>query len=547
MTGNLELALTTVWRSRLDEVLNRIDEIIAQGVDTASLHELVILNNNGEYLLLYAEASDHLDPNGLAEMRAAFYDTERTVRLDAALQVVQKTDAEAVRFALSRRPQARVRGVAMADSIGPHLEAAEASHRRFLESLGIDFSSSLTANDAYLRMVSSDLPTSTRCRISEAWAAHRTSVSADSVRAVEQVVRHRHSAAAEAGYASAAEATFSKAGITIAEARNFLDDFLSAAIEDRRHLDEEIAVELGEDHSTRDLPRLLRLRSMRTRAAVYDAHRVLDTAFQIAERSLDIEIAWVSGRRYELAEVFSNGVRRGELYIDRQRCGIEERREASRGDRVVPVAAILQVGRDDAQIPTMTSRAVQSMLHEFGHAMHHVLRTNSGPSVGGLDYAPLERLDSLSTWFEQWVQHQAIADCAVDAVAAEDGRYLIEVLQRRALIERGVYASFDLELHANPSRDAASIFHDLIARHGIDDLVLADILPYLTWPMQQRNPGGEVGILWGWASSAQSFERYRGLRVQDIDVPIDVLVDALDPARPSDPVSARIAMEFLRR
>lgn len=547
ITTEGEASLGARWRARLAALGERMDDFVALDIDTASLRDLTVLWNDGTYLLLAAEASDRLELAALASLRDAFCDDRRRARLISAVESSSgDAEFEALRDELLEAWRRHGNTHAMAVVLLERLAAAEQDHRHFLERLGVgvDVDPEARAEDTYLRLVSSDMPAPTRRKLGDAWSAHRMQVLDNAVRAVDTVVDARRAADATR---SVADATFSRAGITIDDARTFLDDFIAAAQEDRRRLDAEVAARLGAGHDTCDLPRLLRIEAMRAPSARYDAAQVIETAVGLAARSLDVDVAWVEGERLEHAEVLYGGELCGEIRIDRINGTPARAFDTRTAGHLVPSASVLCVTSARDGVATMSAHAVQTMLHEVGHAMHHVLLTGRRPSDGGLDYAPLERLDLLSMWFEQWVQHPVIAACADDAEAAERARWVTEMLHRRTLVERGVYASFDLELHSEPARDAASTFAEISDRHGVDELVVADILSYLTWPMQQRNPGGEIAILWGWAAAAHAFAPYRTRPATSLERGVSALLDGLDPQTPCPPMPAHYSMEFLRR
>lgn len=540
------------WRRQLEASIRRVDELIEASLDDEALHELVVLWNNAEYLLLYAEATDLIERPRLDVLQRCLAEPERRRRVAAAMRRTQGAtpDAERLRIKLLEASQASGERIEMTGTLEPLFMEADSEDQSFLRKLGVEVPTGTTAEAAYLRLFSDTQASGSRKRLSRVWASQRARSSARVVEAVDAIVARRRDAALVAGRPSPADQTFERFGITKENAESFLGDYLIAALEDRAMLDDEVAAILGIGNSTIDLPRVLQQWTAQQRLTFFEADHILNTAHCIAARNLGIDMAWRRDEAQPYVEVSRHGTSIGELRIDMvgPKSAAEASTPCSPGQATLPIASISFQYSVQNGVRRMTARAVQTMLHELGHALNHILLRSRMPSTGGLDYLPLERLDLMSMWFEQWLLHPDVVRCATDPVSAEHTLRMSELLHRRTLVERGAYAAFDLELHSQRSGSAAEAFTAVVDRHGLSDqIALADMLPYLTWPMQQRNPGAEVGILWNWASAAVSFRPYKEIAVEDIRQPESSLLLALDPDLPTPPVPARMAMEFLRR
>lgn len=126
------------------------------------------------------------------------------------------------------------------------------------------------------------------------------------------------------------------------------------------------------------------------------------------EQSLSIQIG-VDFREPSVVRVFRNGALEGEILMD-LRAGVAPNRTIGlrnrtdlMGIRQHPIALIQCGFREGDRI---TVQNAISLLHELGHAVHHVLIKGALPSVSGMDsLSPLHR-ESVALWAEKLLYRQ---------------------------------------------------------------------------------------------------------------------------------------------
>lgn len=538
--------------SQLKTYLTQIVTISSRPVDDAAIRDLTILRNNCEYLLLYLEATNRVDRSSVLALRRLYETTQQRSHLVDALVAAEPrtTEADICRSGLLGLATNPHQGSEMATVLDPLLAEADREDSGFLRDGGVNVPERSSAEAAYLREVANGL--SSGSELAQSWVAQRSESRRGVLSAVDKVIEQRWDATAAAGYTSPATRTFHRFGVSLDEAEHFLDDYFVTVISDRRKFEREIISRLGPGNSTDDVPRLIRLMFDRERPTRFDADHVLKVISEVAERVLDVEIVWFQDSRDRDAHVLMRGSVVGVIQLEMlppDSSGSVRSPRCLAGHSTIPSAIIACPHSVYGSVHAMTYRSTQTMLHEFGHALNHILIKQRVPSVSGLDYLPLERLDLMSTWFEQWILHPNLAETAIDFDSVVSTLRVIELLHRRSLVERGLYAALDLEMHAHRSGSIQVAFDTVVQRYGLQEQVtLPDVLPYLSWPMQQRNPGAEVSILFGWALAAASFRSYRKVRLEDIRAQQDpTLKLALDRELKTPSVSASTALEFLRR
>ena len=153
-------------------------------------------------------------------------------------------------------------------------------------------------------------------------------------------------------------------------------------------------------------------------------------------------------------------------------------------------------------------------------------------------------------WFEEWTFHADFGGCASEGATPEGvrvARRIRSLQQRRGLVERGLLAALDLELHRRQEGRVDEIYAELADRYGVREWVaLADLVPYFTAPMQQSNPGAEFSTLWGWAAASELFQPYREHGVKTVRDAWARFAACFDPDRASTRPVAASAMGFLR-
>ncbi len=218
--------------------------------------------------------------------------------------------------------------------------------------------------------------------------------------------------------------------------------------------------------------------------------RVLSGMFQIAERLFDVRLSAATG----MAEVWHPDVRfyqianaRGELiaqfYLD------PFARQKKRGGAWMDVCTNRLVSQQRTQLPTaylvcnftpavkgqptlLTHDEVQTLFHEFGHGLHHMLTRVDYPAVAGINGVPWDAVELPSQFLEYWCWEREALD--LFAVHWESGQRLPEALYQRMRAARNFqsalqtvrqleFALFDFRLHLEYQPSEGSRLNALLA------------------------------------------------------------------------------------
>ena len=211
-----------------------------------------------------------------------------------------------------------------------------------------------------------------------------------------------------------------------------------------------------------------------------DAERVVNGLFEIAGRLFGVQLEPVSDvdtwhpdvRFYAIRD--AGGTALGHLYVDlyarpQKRGGAwmdECRVRHRRGDELqLPVAYLTcnftppVAGRPSL----LTHDEVETLFHEFGHALHHLLTRVDVPSVAGINGVAWDAVELPSQFLENWCWEREALDCF--AQHHDSGEPLPEDLYQRLRASRvfqsGMqtvrqleFALFDLRLHRDYDPDA---------------------------------------------------------------------------------------------
>lgn len=544
------------WSRSLAAMSARIDALLAGPLCDDQVAELVVLRNNATYLFLYLDANDEfVDASGLAGWRTALLgDPVRNGRLAAVLAAVRCADPGLDRS--RRRYVELLTAPAAGDpstAIRSALATADESGARLLARLGIRLPPGVPAEVEFHRLSAATPQPASREKLVRAWRQQRQRATPAVAVAVDAILDARRRQARAEGYGSVAERTFTRCGIDVPTAAGFVDDYLAAALDDARYLDAEVTALVGPtERPASHLPYVLRRLAATGPVANFDLEAVLDLATGLGARLFGAVVErrpGAGGQQRMLVE--RDGAPVGEIRLDLWDlssgpvggAAAEPERSASFGRPVAHIASRCSAAGGRREL---SFHSAGTLLHEFGHAMNHLLLRRRTPSQGGLDYLPLERLDTMSMWFEQWTFHPEFARCATGTDGLAPARRLRTLQHRRTAVERGLLAALDLELHRRSDGGVAATCAELADRYGIADRTdLADLLPYFTWPMQRLNPGAEVSTLWGWASAAELFRPYRDQAVGELTAGAEFAA-SLDPDLPSPRSPAAAALEFCR-
>ena len=537
-----ETIATTAYT--LEAIRARIDALLAEPFNEAMVRELLLLWNNTAYLFLYLDANDEfVDASTLDSIRRELQqEPNRLQQIVTALKAGRCDDPAVERSrvefiarlsdVLDALQQATAREVSelMAEAAGV-FASLDADGRAMLLRLGIDVAPPVSARAELNRVCSTTRRGETREKLLRAWRSLQDRHTDDAADLIDRAVAARRSCAQSLGYGSVVERTFERCGVDVGTASRFIDDYLALALADAASLDAAILRVVGSAARPMDhLPYMMREIGLSQRLPMFDVDSVIDFAFHIAMESFGMRCTRLSaeGHPQERVVVDVDGRRHGEIRIDMwqlaERASPDAKPTPSGGwplPTAQPLAHIAcrYVTRSTGR-RTMSLDDVDTFLHEFGHATNHLLLRYRTPSIGGLDYLPLERLDHLPVWFEKWAFHPDIASCTTQ----EGGLDGLEVLWslkrlelRRSAIERGVVAAIDLDIHQRDEATVASAYQRLNEKYGISSYTsLADLLPFFTWPMSVLHPGAAFGELWALATSCEAFLPYLKVGVGDL-------------------------------
>ncbi len=218
--------------------------------------------------------------------------------------------------------------------------------------------------------------------------------------------------------------------------------------------------------------------------------RVLGGMFQIAERLFDVRITAATGaaevwhpdvRFYQIANTQGDLI--AQFYLD------PFARQKKRGGAWMDVCTNRMISQQRYQLPTaylvcnftpavsgqptlLTHDEVQTLFHEFGHGLHHMLTRVDYPAVAGINGVPWDAVELPSQFLEYWCWERE----ALDLFAAhwESGQLLPEELYQRMRATRNFqsalqavrqleFALFDFRLHLEYEPEKGSCLDEILA------------------------------------------------------------------------------------
>jgi len=210
--------------------------------------------------------------------------------------------------------------------------------------------------------------------------------------------------------------------------------------------------------------------------------RVLKGMFAVVERLFDIRIQEVHGvetwhedvRFFEIRD--AGGELRGQFYLDlyarqKKRGGAwmdvcTNRFHTSRCDQIPVAYLVCNFTPPVGERPSLlTHDEVQTLFHEFGHGLHHMLTKVDYPAVAGINGVPWDAVELPSQFLENWCWEREPLDLISGHVAT--GEPIPEDLFRRMrgaknfqsamqMVRQLEFAIFDFRLHLeyDPERGA---------------------------------------------------------------------------------------------
>ncbi|MGH3816700.1 MAG: M3 family metallopeptidase [Pseudonocardiaceae bacterium] len=541
----------------------------------ATVRELALLHANVAHTFASLEGSQRfVDYQHLMHWQGAFFDdpvqvaaTERA--LDAA-EPFADPDAEDLRRTWrawfgerSALSAARRRQTELEAGMRGVLRQLDAHQLAFVQRLGIDTSGA--GPSVLLAATASRIANpATRTKLTTAWRRHVAPDLDALTDLLDEAVAVRRADAAAAGWPSVRARTFARCTVDEQEAAAFLREFLVRALESQRELESAVRAATGAGTDPMDhFGRYVRLRTGDARLPTFRLEAVLDLLCELARRVLGVTVAPVAEHPAHALtlRVARDGAELGTIDVDLLHPGDPDgpdgpARAADPAQAATAAKAhvlcLLHPGPGDGL--HVTFPAAQTVFHEFGHALTHVLVRRRLPSASGVEHVPLERLECASTWWERWACHPDFA-AALDptgdaAEALAHARRLRALETWSTTLQCTVAAAVDLDVHGRADGGHREAYDRLDREFGLaDHCTFADLPGYLTHLTWQAAPGAGFLYAWGAATSAAAFAPYWRMRIADLpvpglpDEPAGAWLDVSAPS-PRPPVDAYFA--FLR-
>jgi len=547
------------YRAELATSQARLMELLGAKPESRHVRAVLTLLSNVAHIFVYLSGNQrHLGRDDLGAQRVVWRDGAPLWR--EALRWLRSCDSsdddiESARWEWIAQLDAQI----AADDAG---FVAEVAHQRGMLAARLDAVSTqrsallerLGANDVdagadalFFRLIGSTRDAGTRSKLAQAWERPVRMAGPELVALADELVQINQRAAAHRGHSSALDATFTACSISVDDAAAFVHAYLDNAVAGHRRLVQRMGDLFGAPGDPMaHWAHYLRARGQGRPLPRFALDRCLHVAAKVAERA--------TGARVELEsidpdvivfEVRDASGRRGRILVDIIGSSASSVARAV-PDPTLPVGRALARCRSDKGGPAVLGfEAAQSLFHEFGHALSHVLVGGvlAGPS--GLSAVPAERLEELSEWFEKWVYTAAFDGVAESDASSDEALDLCRTIKRLDFLSthlhRAVVAAIDVAGHVDPASSLQECFDHLDATHDIaQHCELSELVGYLTSPMARGHPGLALVYPWGYAFGAgaaphqdSSIDDARG--VLRVGGTINRSVDHAAPFAPPDP------------
>jgi oligopeptidase A len=517
----------------------------ASELTEASFVELTAIYDNLAYVFLYLESNEQfVDYRPLLPFRDGFFrNDERDRRLLAMCERLCCTDLDIEQC--RRAFVAHLVGKATADR-GRAAELEELQERAkqivlagqqdqlaFLARLGADTSSG-SADGAAYTVLSATADAARRTKLARALTALRDKRLEPLLETVDRMVTARRHLSREAGFPTVLAQTMRRCRVSVEVARGLVEDYLSLAIEEHVSLESEVRAAVGDvdpavDHFGYYVRGLQRGRTV----PLFDLDRCLNFIQVVVARVFGVRMRQLpdTGPHHLAFSVSQDDEVLGYVNFDLWDAGRGRAANATSGIRnrldwggmvQLPIAYVsCRFHRRPDGRDMITFQNVHSLFHEIGHAINHVLIRKRLPTLSGLNYLPLERIEDLSMWTEKWVYHPDFVDHLQLSADERDGVEFcqrVKVLEyRRTHVDRAVTAALDFAVHGATDGGLRTAYDDLDARFGISRYCsLGDFPVYFARPMINANPGTTFAYTRGAAASAEVFAPMLHQRLDDL-------------------------------
>jgi len=262
----------------------------------------------------------------------------------------------------------------------------------------------------------------------------------DNTEVMERILALRHELAELLGFGSYAERSLAtKMARTPDEVMHFLNDLAERSVSQARRELAELTAFARDKHQLGELaPWDIAYYSEKLREHRYSITqeelrpyfplpRVLGGMFSVVERLFDLRIQEVEGvdawhpdvRFFEIRDVA--GELRGQFYLDpfaraKKRGGAwmdtcTNRLHTARCDQIPVAYLVCNFGPPVGDKPSLLAHdEVETLFHEFGHGLHHMLTKVDYPAVAGISGVPWDAVELPSQFLENWCWERAPLD-----------------------------------------------------------------------------------------------------------------------------------------
>jgi oligopeptidase A len=565
--------------NELTEMARRLRVIISESHPPQdSLSEIATIYSNVAYIFVYLEGNErHLDYRLLLRHRDKFF-ADRELHADAIHMLSRLTcqdpeteDSRRILMAWFReRAQAQSLDAAeklegLQQSAKHILYRIQEDQAKLLERLGLN-TGSASPSAVFYRVVSENHQPDTRLKLSQAWNKQRDRRTYELADIIDHIVKVRRRQAKEKGFSTVLEQTFERCSVSQSCAHGLITAYLTRALDSHSRLAANIGKATGcADRHMDHFGYFVRSGLAGSHLPMFSLDNCLDFAFTIAARVFNLTVARVQGENPHAISVAVcvGGKRLGTISFDLLDTGRRHLSTAGPSGTSAPrnqtdailkpaghVLCRFQLGSDGTRLITFESAHI--ILHEFGHALNHLLLRKRLPSQSGLDYLPAERLEDLSSWFEKWVFHPDFATHLILSSQDEEGLAQcrrVKMLEfQRTNLERAVGAALDFDLNGRLKGGIMDSFKELDEQFAISaHCSVGDLLETFTKPVFRANPGASIVYLWGAAYGAQNFAPFSNLRIGDIRPGQQInerFSSCFDPDEPSTEPDVQTVFDF---
>jgi oligopeptidase A len=323
----------------------------------------------------------------------------------------------------------------------------------------------------------------------------------DNTEVMERILALRHELAQLLGFGSYAERSLAtKMARTPDEVMHFLNDLAERSVTQARRELAELSAFARENYQHDELaPWDIAYYSEKLREHRYaitqeelrpyfPLPRVLAGMFSVVERLFDLRIQEVEGvdawhpdvRFFEIRDLA--GELRGQFYLDpfargKKRGGAwmdtcTNRLHTARCDQIPVAYLVCNFGPPVGDKPSLlTHDEVETLFHEFGHGLHHMLTKVDYPAVSGINGVPWDAVELPSQFLENWCWERAPLDLISGHV--DTGEPIPEALYERMraaknfqsamqMVRQLEFAIFDFRLHREYDPDRGGRIYDIL-------------------------------------------------------------------------------------